>query len=287
MNKRRITTVLALICIVLGLNAQSLKIASYNIRNDNQDDVRNGNGWQKRYPYLCDLVKYHDFDIFGIQEGFHHQLEDIKQRIPGMDYVGVGRDDGDKEGEYSAIIYKTDKFNLVDKGNFWLAENSVLPVLGWDAACIRICSWGKFRMKESGREFYFFNMHADHIGTVARSEGVKLVLSKIREIAGGKPAVLTGDFNVNQFDESYTLLNVSGILRDSYELTASAPYANNGTFNNFEVNQKSNDRIDHIFLTKDFKVKDYGILTDLYWDQDGQARVPSDHYPVVIDVDFK
>ena len=58
------------------------------------------------------------FDIFGTQEGKYHQLQDLKNAMPGYDYIGVGRDDGKQAGEYSAIFYRTGKFEVLDHGTF-------------------------------------------------------------------------------------------------------------------------------------------------------------------------
>lgn len=283
--KTKIFTFLFLLCCIGYINAQKMTVATYNIRNDNPEDTQNGNGWQQRLPYITNLINYHKFDIFGIQEGFHNQLEQIKTRLPQYDYIGVGRDDGKQTGEYAAIFYDKKKFQLIKSGNFWLSQNPTSPNLGWDAVCIRICTWGEFKIKSSGKTFYFFNTHTDHVGVQARKESAKLILSKIKSMAKNKSVILTGDFNVDQQNESYTLLNTSGILRDSYMLSP-IKYPNNGTFNAFEINNKTNKRIDHIFLTSDFNVSRYGILTDIYWDNAGKARIPSDHYPVVIDVEL-
>ena len=130
----------------------------------------------------------------------------------------------------------------------------------------------------------------DHIGVKARAESVKLIMKKINELPKSMPVILSGDFNVDQYNESYYLLNDSDILNDSYVLS-DIVYEPNGTFNNFDANNKSDSRIDHIFLTKEFKVNKYGILTDTYRakskDNDKYiARVPSDHFPVVINVEI-
>ncbi|PXV68119.1 endonuclease/exonuclease/phosphatase family metal-dependent hydrolase [Dysgonomonas alginatilytica] len=282
------TKFLLLLCILncsYIVNAQRITVATYNIRNENSDDIKNGNGWQQRLPEICNLIKYHNLDIIGTQEGLHNQLENIKEQLPELDYIGVGRDDGKKAGEYSAIFYKKNKYKLLNSGNFWLANNSSKPNLGWDAVCIRICTWGKFKEQASGKVFYLFNLHTDHVGIKARKEGTKLVLEKIKKIAGKKPAILTGDFNVDQNNESYVFLDTSGLLRDSYELSP-VKYANNGTFNAFDLTRKTDERIDHIFLTKDFNVIRYAILNDNYWDTNSVPRLPSDHYPVVTQIEF-
>lgn len=118
----------------------SLTVASYNIRQANSHDSIRGNGWGQRCPVIAQLIQYHDFDIVGTQECFIHQLNDLKKELPGYDYIGVGRDDGKEKGEYAAIFYRTDKFDVIEKGNFWLSETPDVPSKGWDAVLPRICS---------------------------------------------------------------------------------------------------------------------------------------------------
>jgi endonuclease/exonuclease/phosphatase family metal-dependent hydrolase len=287
------------------LYAQRLNVATYNLRYANHGDSLNGNGWGARCPVIASLIRFHDFDIFGTQEGLFHQLEDLKGNLPGYAYIGIGRDDGKNGGEHSAIFYKVSKFSLLKKGDFWLSTVTDRPNKGWDAVLPRICSWGQFRENKTGFTFFFFNLHMDHIGVVARAESAKLVLEKIRELAGTAPVILTGDFNVDQTSEPYRLLNSSGLLRDSYDLSAFR-YALNGTFNNFKTDSKTDSRIDHIFLSKPFKVRRYGILTDSYRSPAADtatatsanfpkevslsaytAREPSDHFPVMVEIEVK
>ena len=158
----------------------------------------------------------------------------------------------------------------------------------------------KFKEKNSGFEFIYFNLHMDHIGVQARSESAKLILQKVKEQPSHIPVILSGDFNVDQTNESYALLNNSGVMRDAYEM-ADLRYAPNGTFNGFHPDRMTTSRIDHIFLSDDFQVLKYGILTDTYRTpvkesaekekngnfpkevsmQKYEARMPSDHFPVV------
>ena len=294
----------SLIFSSLSLNAQRLKVATYNIRYENPEDIAYGNGWKERCPVICNLVQFHDFDIFGAQEVLHGQLADMLNGLQGYSYLGVGRDDGKEKGEYAPIFYKKDKFDLLQSGHFWMSSITDRPNKGWDAVLPRICTWGKFFDKKCGFSFWFFNLHMDHIGVEARKQSAALVLKTIKEKCGNDPVILTGDFNVDQHNESYALINTSGILKDSYELTK-IRYALNGTFNNFESNLATESRIDHIFVTSKFKVLRYGILTDSYRtkpengkklnpanfskevsNQQNLVRLPSDHYPVEIELDY-
>lgn len=282
--------------------ATTFVAASYNLRQANHSDSINGNGWGKRYPYIAQLVKYHGFDIFGTQECFIHQLKDMQAALPEYNYIGIGREDGKEKGEHSAIFYRTDKFEVLDKGDFWLSETPDVPGKGWDAVLPRICSWGHFKCKDTGAEFLFFNLHMDHVGKKARVESAYLVQQKMKELGKGKdlPAILTGDFNVDQTHQSYAALVGQGVLCDSYE-KAQLRYALNGTFNGFHPNSFTTSRIDHVFVSPVFKVKRYGVLTDTYRSpkkdskvmdskdcpdeinvKDYEPRVPSDHFPVCV-----
>ena len=301
------------------LSAQQMLVGTYNIRYKNWNDSVQGNVWTKRCQVICDQVNFMDPVIFGTQEVLYNQLQDMLKALDGYAYIGIGRDDGKRGGEHEAIFYKKDKLELLDHGDFWLSETPDKPGLGWDAACIRICTWGKFSMKAPDKEhhrrglfgrgpkrevpeFYFFNLHMDHVGVVARREAAKLVVAKVKEIAQGAPVFITGDFNVDQENEIYTIFTKSGILKDSYD-AARIRFAENGTFNAFKTEYYTTSRIDHVFVSPSTTVEAYGVLTNSYWTPDETddtlkssdapqeisfdthiRRNPSDHYPVFVKV---
>ena len=272
---KKLLLIALLIVATFQLSAQDLLVGTYNIRYKNRNDS-----------------------------------------VDGYDYIGVGREDGVHGGEHEAIFYKKDKIKLLDHGDFWLSETPDKPGLGWDAVCIRVCTWGKFgvqapkmrhgifnrRKNDTQRVFYYFNLHMDHVGVVARREAAKLVVARVREIAQGHPVILTGDFNVDQNNEIYTIFTHSGLLKDSYE-TARVRFAENGTFNNFKTDLYSTSRIDHVFVSPTITVNAYGVLTDSYWTPDDTEEAlkgtdvpqeitfdkyirhnPSDHYPVFVKI---
>lgn len=296
---RKILTILSFSVIVLTLSAQQLFVGTYNIRNNHNNDAREGNGWPQRVSRICGQINFEQPDVFGTQEGHFDQLQDMLALLPGYDYIGVARDDGKKKGEHSAIFYRTDRLKLKSQGNFWLSETPEKPSLGWDAACKRICTWGEFKDRKSGKRIYYFNLHMDHVGVVARREAAKLVVQRIREIAGDKPAVLTGDFNVDQTNEIYGIFTGSGLLFDSFEITQQR-FAENGTFNVFSPDLFTPSRIDHVFVTRHFAVEHYAVMTNCYWGAEAidaekiksstapdeisferhSRHLPSDHYPV-------
>ncbi len=263
---------------VLHAQETRLNIASYNIRYANPNDAPDT--WDKRHPVIINMIKFHEMDIVGIQEGLDHQVYALSEGLANYGYVGVGRDDGKEKGEFSAIFYNRDKVKALESDTFWLSEDPSQPNRGWDAQLPRICTWARFESLETGKQFYVFNTHFDHVGVKARSESATLIVDKAKEIAGDNTVILTGDFNIDQRNEAYKRLSGSDMFNDSYDV-AYMVYANNGTFNGFDNTKGSDRRIDHIFVTNDVKVGKYGILTDTY-----HSRFPSDHFPVLVKLVF-
>ncbi len=271
---------IASVFFIYFTQAQQLTIGTYNIRYDNPRDT--GNLWIDRAPVIAALIRFHDFDIFGTQEGYKNQLDDIRNTLPQYTYYGVGRNDGKDGGEHSAVFYKKDDFNLLKKGDFWLSQTPDKPGLGWDATCCnRICSWVYLQHKKSKNKFYFFNAHYDHQGVQARRESSTLILQKIKEIAGNEPLIFTGDLNGSHTSEPYLTIANSSILKDTYK-EVKYPYANSASHNGFGRTKDSTDIIDHIFISRHFTAQKWGVLTDTY-----HGKYPSDHFPVMAQITWK
>ena len=255
-----------------------LNIATYNLRMDTPNDSLNA--WVHRKDMVNGLIRFHDFDIIGTQEGFHHQLQDIV-RAGDYAYVGVGRDDGKNAGEFSAVVYKTDRFEVLENGDFWFSLTPDEPSFGWDANIRRICSWAKFIDQEAGKEFYFFSLHYDHQGKEARRNSSLLLLSKIKEIAGDAPLFCVGDFNATPDDEPIQIIYNANILNDSYLISQTKPYGTVGTFNAFKLDAPMKNRIDYIWVNPGITIKKYGVLNDMHY-----GHFPSDHFPVIVKAGF-
>lgn len=285
-----------------NLFAQSLSVGQYNIRYDNPLDAKDGNGWVVRRQKMYDLINYEQWDLFCAQEVLHNQIEDLNANIDGYNYVGSGRDDGKTKGEYAPIFYKKSRFNCLKNGLFWLSKTpDIVASKDWDAALCRICTWAYFEDKTTKWRFWTFNLHMDHRGEVSRLESAKLVLSKIQEMCGSEPYILTGDFNANQNEEVYRYLMESGAFLDTYN-AAKHRMAETGSMNTFIPTQKIDERIDHVFVSPQFKVHRYGLLTYNYWSpiegkdnpkKSGNEQTPSytirmisDHYPVNVVIEL-
>lgn len=252
-------------------NTNSFNVMTYNIRMNTPDD--GVNAWPLRKDKVTGLLKFHQPDIFGIQEALLEQMQDLEDGLPDFDHVGVGRDDGKTQGETMAIFFRKARFEKLEDGTFWLSETPEKPGIGWDAACNRTCTWVRFKDKLSNQTFYFFNTHLDHRGKIAKENGSRLILQKISEInKENLPLILTGDFNSIQQDEPIKI--IKNVLKDSREGTETVPYGQEGTSGGFDVKVMPNI-IDYIFVNSKIKVLRYGILSDSFG-----MYYPSDHLPV-------
>ena len=266
---------LAFVAVQLAYAAapsSDINIATYNLRLNTPSD--GPNAWPQRRDAVKALIRYHEFDIVGTQEGLPDQIADL-DAMPGFAHVGVGRDDGKNAGEHSAIFYRTARFDLEKHGDYWLSETPDKPSKGWDAKCCnRIASWAKLHDRVTGKRFFVFNVHFDHQGEVARRESAKLMLKKIKEIAGNDTVICTGDFNSTPDTEQIKAMET--VFRDARAISAEPPYGPEGTFNDFKLDSALPDRIDYLFVGPKIEVLKYAVLTDSV-----KARFPSDHLPVV------
>jgi endonuclease/exonuclease/phosphatase family metal-dependent hydrolase len=265
---------------------ESFRIMTYNIRFNNPAD--GPDAWPLRKDFVASMFRFHRNDIVGIQEGLIGQVRELDEMLPEFSWVGSGRDDGGESGEFCAIYYRTGRFDLIEDGTFWLSETPDVPgSIGWDAAITRIVTWARLYDKTNDRSFILFNTHYDHRGEVARRRSSELILQKIVELADGDPVILMGDLNTVENQDSYKVLADPELgpvrleLLDGFYHSRYGHHGPASTWNAFREIYPDR-RIDYIFVDTNFSVIQHGILADR---RDG--HFPSDHLPVVADVQFK
>ncbi|MCR4593070.1 MAG: endonuclease/exonuclease/phosphatase family protein [Bacteroidaceae bacterium] len=259
-----------------------IRWGTFNIRYMNADDYKIGCGWDQRKERVVQYVTDNQIEICGMQEVTNAQLEYLRKSLKGYGYVGVGRTDGKKKGEAAPVFYRKDRFRALDKGNFWLSETpDVVGSKGWDAAIERVASWVKLKDKKTGLVFMAVNTHLDHVGKVARRESARLIMKKIVEIVGSKPAVVTGDFNVTENDEAYkTMIGSDFKMNDAYHMTKNRTGAT-GTWQSFcQIPTEKTEKIDFIFITPNIKV------THTHIEKENKERQISDHNPHYADLEL-
>ena len=271
----RTMVAIAIWSLGIGMMAgEPVELITYNIRmNTTGDGVH---AWPHRKADVVALFKFHGAGIFCVQEALPDQMDDLEAAFPDYSYEGVGRDDGVRKGEFSAIFYDRQRFKKKEGGTFWLSETPGQCSFGWDAACRRVCSWLWLEDLGTGESLHVFNTHFDHVGVEARKNSALLILKKIREITGeGDPVVLCGDFNLPPDSEPIALIRET--LDDAYQVSVQPPYGSVATFHGFTYDDLPGKRIDYVFVSEGVKVLRYGALTD-----SRDRAFFSDHLPVLV-----
>ena len=252
----------------------TLSTMSFNIRNGRAKDGENA--WEKRKEFTADVIRDYKADVVGLQEAFREQMDFLVEALPEFAEIGEGRDGGE-EGEYSAILYRKDRFKVIDSGTFWLSDTPEKPSITWGNACVRVCTWARFQDGESGRTFYLYNTHLDHKSQPSREKSVRLIADRIADRKHPDPVILMGDFNAGEDNPVVTFLTnpEAKPLRmvDSFRVLH-PDEAVVGTGNRF-TGRRDGAKIDYVFVEPGTKVTEATIIRT-----SREGRYPSDHFPV-------
>jgi len=289
--------VLVAACAILGcqVSDQDKRLSSsagleinamtFNIRNGLAQDGENN--WEKRSHLVITAIEDSNADVIGLQETFRFQLDALNNALPKYSDVGVGRAGGIKD-EYSAILYRTDRFNLdeYEFGTFWLSDTPTVPSMHWGNNYLRICTWARLIDKTTGHGVYIYNTHLDHRSQLSREKSVRLITSVIQSRSHRDPFVLMGDFNAGEDNSAIEyILDKKGAdsspipMVDSYRVVH-ADEELVGTFNGFK-GDTNGEKIDYIFVEPDVTIIDADIIRT---SKDG--RYASDHFPVTARLRF-
>jgi len=267
-------------------NALELRVMSFNIRYGTANDGQNH--WSNRREMVFDVLRNHHPDIVGLQEALDFQIAEIREALAKYGQIGVAREDGKTDGEYSALLYRLDLFDVDESGTFWFSDTPEVPGSShWGNACVRICTWARFLEKKSGKAFYIFNLHLDHVSQPSREKSAVLLAQRVHQRKHKDPFVVTGDFNTGESNPVVTYLKGKTALSGADGRESNNPVPMVDTFrvlhpdvkdvrtgHSFRGTRKGN-KIDYIFTPLSIKVLEAQILYD---NVDG--RYPSDHFPV-------
>lgn len=254
--------------------AEPLRVMTYNLRYITSGD-KGERAWTARRDQAAELIKADNSDIIGIQEGLSPMLDDLADRVAGYAVIGVGREDGIDQGEYSAILVKSDRFRIQDTGTFWLSDTPDVPnSRTWGNQVTRICTWAKLYDRKTKRTLHVFNAHLDHESVEARRKGTELILARIAARQPAGPLVLTGDFNAREDDPLHAAIRGAGLADVWTSANPEATPEQSETIHRF-TGEATGVRIDFVYATPDLKPLDAAVIRS---SKDG--AYPSDHYPV-------
>ncbi len=269
-----------------------VRVMSFNIRYGSANDGQNS--WPHRRKLVFDLIRRHDCDVVGLQEALGYQIREIMEAVPGYDLIGVAREDGKDEGEYSCILYRKDRFEAAKSGTFWFSDTPEVPgSRHWGNVCVRICSWARLVEKETGRAFYAYNLHLDHVSQPSREKSAILLAQRIAARPHSDPFVVTGDFNAAEQNPVIRYLKGEAPLKEQWGASRECPVpmvdtfralhpdaARVGTFNGFD-GKRDGGKIDFVLAQASTEVREAAILYD-----NADGRYPSDHFPILAVLEF-
>lgn len=261
-------------------HASDVHVMSFNIRYGTANDGENH--WDRRKEFVVETIRTLNPDLLGTQETLGFQKDYIAEDLPEYEAFGVGRDRGDEQGEMTAIFYRRERFEPIDGGHFWLSETPDVPgSISWDSSLTRMVSWLRLRDRESAGEpeLLIFNTHFDHRGAQARLESARLLRTKIDELAGDVPVIVTGDFNAGEDSDPYRMFfedaSFDVRMSDTFRDVHPEPTEKEGTFSGFSTDNQAGARIDWIGCSQHWEIKTANIDRT-----SREGRTPSDHWPV-------
>jgi len=274
---------LALLLLISGLRAADapvaleLKVMTFNLR---YASTSMPHAWSVRRPVTKACLEQTAPDLIGTQEGLTAQLADMRADLPAYAMLGQGREGGEK-GEYMAIFYRRDRFELLETHDFWLsATPEVVGSKSWNTSLPRMVTWARLRDKATGKAFVFVNTHFDHMSEDARTQSAKLIRVRLADLKPVGPILLVGDFNaVAKASAAYTTLTDGGFLTDLFRTAAERSGEDLNTFHGYQKPGHDGVHIDWLLGRGGWKSKTAEVIT---FEVKGQH--PSDHFPLVVKV---
>lgn len=263
-------------------NTTTLNVGCFNIRKTTADQGELS--WDNRKSYVARTIIDFKYDIVGVNEmNAGSQQEDMKSLLPEYSFVEWGGNSSTvpNQGTVNAVLFRTDKFDLLEEGHYFLCTDPSKSLISWDNSSgnKRFAVWAKLRVKETGELFYYFITHLDHLGSDARNEGTRINIEKVRSISGHYPAIICGDHNSSAIRYPFYDL-CSAYLSDSRKVSeAPFPWPKDGTLCKWDPEKKDGTRLDYVWV-KGMKVHTYNHINETF----GRGVTPSDHFPVIVSI---
>ncbi len=264
-------------------NTTTLNVGCFNIRFKTTAD-QGELSWDNRKSYVARTIIDFKYDIVGVNEmNAGSQQEDMKSLLPEYSFVEWGGNSSTvpNQGTVNAVLFRTDKFDLLEEGHYFLCTDPSKSLISWDNSSgnKRFAVWAKLRVKETGELFYYFITHLDHLGSDARNEGTRINIEKVRSISGHYPAIICGDHNSSTIRYPFYDL-CSAYLSDSRKVSeAPFPWPKDGTLCKWDPEKKDGTRLDYVWV-KGMKVHTYNHINETF----GRGVTPSDHFPVIVSI---
>ncbi len=266
-----------------GLLVMSSNVRYYSARSKQNDPDVGDRDWEVRKAGYFQMVNTMEPPVLGMQEAEMNQVDDIIANCKGYSFVGVGRADGNRSGESTSILYKTNEIQVDKWGTVWLSATPDVPNTYFPEnqdRNSRTATWAVLTVKENGRKFFYINTHLS-LYAASQAKEVGVVLNTVDEkCPTGLPVVLSADWNVEEDDAV-----LAPILAKYSSARKTAPLTDNiETFHwwGSQSTISKHEHLDHIFYGGFDKCLRFRTL-NMQW----KKLWISDHHPVYAVLQFK
>ena len=257
----------------------NIKVLSQNVRC--ADDEGN-NSVKERTTRFKALLDEYKPDLVGTQEVTMEWLLYLRS-IEGYEVIGSSRDGHrSMSGEWSAIMYNSERFVLMDSDTFWLTDTPDKVSAVKNSGCRRICTWAELFDRYTGETIIMANTHLDHLATDVRVTQANYLLLNLRKRLAERyeecRIYLTGDFNCTPNSTPYfTVTNCNFV--DAHTVALEDISTVTGSFHGYG---EHNSEIDFCFFKGEETVLSYEIISKKYiGEMDTEPGFVSDHYGVI------
>jgi endonuclease/exonuclease/phosphatase family metal-dependent hydrolase len=275
--------------VISGNEVSRYTIVGFNARHSDLDEE--ALSWENRREAALELLRGQQPDIIGLQEAAGDQRRDLAV----LDLDCIECDPG--FSNHNAILYRSDTFELIQSGVFWLSDTPDVPEsISWGNDLPRWVTWALLRPRgrrsftEGDHRFLLYNTHLDHQSQPSRMWSLRAIMAHARKMAadadvdahpkGLLPMVLMGDLNAKPHwpeldfildeDSEFPHLPLRDVLARE-----GADEKVDGTYHAFD-GEPELDRIDYILISAGLDSRDGAVLTE----EGADGIPPSDHFPI-------
>lgn len=262
---------------------QSFRVLSLNCKNEIiPNPLLRAHSIKHRKERILSYLQEIQPLCVGLQEFTDDMYQSLAPRLTQYEIFGEGRyRKHNRFNEQTAILVNTNHAEIEQAKTIWLSTNQVKYSRLSSSIMPRTCTVATIRLFESNQSFRLFNVHLDVLLPYTRHKQATILLDIIGKYYQDNPLpfIVMGDFNAHYDSKTIRMYRNN---EHNFPFTMSDIYTNSQaihktTMHQFKKQIKESSPIDYIFVSHDFDIKQFAIVSD--------AALPlSDHFPILAEL---